>query len=81
MRKWVTAAAEAKIRQRRADRFMEPPSREHPFGVIELRLDAEGKGDGWVYAAAQIRFDEEGQLIIESWGLPPYSISEISRDD
>ena len=56
-------------------------SREYPFGVIEIRLDGEGKGDGSVYAAAQIRFDDDGQLIIESWGIPPYSISEIEQQD
>ena len=46
---------------------------------IEGAWDADGKGDGSVYAAAQIRFDNDGNLIIESWGIPPYSISEIEQ--
>ena len=49
--------------------------------MIEIRLDAEGKGDGSVYAAAKIMFDKEGNLIIESWGIPPYSISEIAQQN
>ena len=54
-----------------------PRSRDYPFGVIEIRLDAEGKGQGSVYAAAQICFNSDQQLIIESYGIPPYSISAI----
>ena len=56
-------------------------SREYPFGVIEIRLDADGKGDGSVFAAAKIQFNNDGNLVIESWGIPPYSISEIEQQN
>ena len=56
-------------------------SREHPFGLIELRLDNEGKGSGVVYAAASLEFNDDGALEIESYGNPPFSITEISVRD
>ena len=55
-------------------------SRDYPFGVIELHLDAEGKGTGGVYAAAKMFFNDDGQLVIESFGNPPYSILSVESD-
>ena len=56
-------------------------SREHAFGLIELRLDQEGKGSGVVWAAASLEFNDEGQLEIESYGNPPFSITTIELKD
>ena len=56
-------------------------NREYPFGVVELRLDEEGNGSGSVYAAAHLEFSDEGQLEIESYGNPPFSITSISVQD
>ena len=54
-------------------------SREYPFGVIAITLDAEGKGTGEVFAAAKIRFEDDHRLVIESYGIPPYRIPEIEQ--
>lgn len=54
-------------------------SRDHPFGFIQLELDAEGKGTGLVYVAASFDVNDDGQLIIESFGTAPVSISTIER--
>jgi len=43
-------------------------SRDYPFTIMEIRLDKEGKGVGSVIGGAQLRFNEEGQLDIESYG-------------
>ncbi len=56
-------------------------NREYPFGIVELRLDEEGNGSGSVFAAAHLEFNDEGQLAIESYGNPPFSITSISVDD
>ena len=56
-------------------------NREYPFGVVELRLDEEGNGSGSVYGAAHLEFNDEGQLEIESYGNPPFSITSISVQD
>ena len=56
-------------------------TREHAFGLIELRLDREGRGSGVVWAAASLEFNDDGQLEIESYGNPPFSITTIELQD
>ena len=36
--------------------------REFPFGLIQLNLDENGEGDGVIFAATSIRFNDEGNL-------------------
>jgi hypothetical protein len=44
-------------------------TRDYPFGYLQVRLDATGKGTGQIMAAARIRFDKKkGQYEIESFG-------------
>jgi hypothetical protein len=43
-------------------------SMDYPFTIMELRLDKEGKGEGSIIGGAQLKFNEEGQLDIESYG-------------
>jgi hypothetical protein len=42
---------------------------DYPFGYLQVKLDATGKGTGQIMAAARIRFDKKkGQYEIESYG-------------
>ncbi len=42
---------------------------DYPFGYLQVKLDATGKGTGQIMAAAKIRFDQKkGQYQIESFG-------------
>jgi len=44
-------------------------SKDYPFGYLQVKLDATGKGTGQIMAAARIRFDKKkGQYEIESFG-------------
>jgi len=44
-------------------------SKDYPFGFLQVKLDATGKGTGQIMAAAKIRFDKKkGQYEIESFG-------------
>jgi hypothetical protein len=44
-------------------------TRDYPFGFLQVKLDATGKGTGQIMAAAKIRFDKKkGQYEIESFG-------------
>jgi len=43
-------------------------SRDYPFTIMEIRLNREGKGVGSIIGGAQVSFDDEGQLDIESYG-------------
>jgi len=41
-------------------------SRDYEFGIIELRLDANGEGEGATIPAAKLAMDEQGNLTIET---------------
>ena len=42
---------------------------DYPFGYLQVKLDAQGKGSGQIMAAAKIRFDKKsGKYQIESFG-------------
>jgi hypothetical protein len=44
-------------------------TKDYPFGYLQVKLDATGKGTGQIMAAARIRFDnKKGQYEIESYG-------------
>ena len=64
-----------------AEAYNSTRSRDYAFGIIELRLDEEGKGSGIVIAAAKVEFNDEGELEIESYGNPPFSITTIEVRD
>ena len=52
-------------------------SADYPVGIVELRLDAEGKGEGTLIVAASARFDEHGKLEIESYRAEPLRILSV----
>jgi hypothetical protein len=41
-------------------------SLEYPIGVIEIRLPSEGAGEGTFYEATKVKFNEQGQIEIQS---------------
>lgn len=45
-------------------------SKDYEFGIVELRLDAKGEGEGATIPAAKLSMSDEGQIVIES---TPYS--------
>lgn len=52
-------------------------SREYAFGWVQILFDENGKGEGGLIPTAKIEFDEEGRLVVESFGLQPYKILAI----
>ena len=56
-------------------------SLDHPFGVLELRLDANDKGDGRLIAAAEVGFSKEGSLEIESLGTQPFRLLQVKKQE
>jgi hypothetical protein len=51
---------------------------DYPFGVIELQLDAAGKGEGQIIGAAQLSFDaDKKNLNIASYAVQPGKISDV----
>lgn len=50
---------------------------DYPFSVVQLMVDENGKGQGSVILAARIRFNAEGALEIESYGLQPFQLVNV----
>jgi len=51
---------------------------DYPFGIIELKLDATGKGEGQIIGAAQLSFDPATKhLNIASYAVEPGRLSEV----
>jgi hypothetical protein len=57
--------------------FRPTRSRNYPFGIIELRLDADGKGSGSLVLAAQAEFTADGSLKVKSFGIEPLRVLKV----
>ena len=50
----------------------------YPFGYLQVKLDAAGKGSGQIMAAAKIRFDKKkAQYEIESFGNQYIKVANV----
>lgn len=52
----------------------------HPFAFLELVVDASGKGDGTLIAAASLAIDDDGSLRMESAGVPVIRVYDVESD-
>lgn len=52
-------------------------SEDYPFGIIEVMLDEQGKGQGRLTAAAKMQF-KDGTLEVESYGIEPFAIMNVT---
>jgi len=41
-------------------------SKDYEFGIVELKLDAEGEGEGMTIPAARLSLDDQGQIVVET---------------
>jgi hypothetical protein len=41
-------------------------SKDYEFGIVELKLDKEGKGEGATIPAVKLSLDEQGNIVVES---------------
>jgi hypothetical protein len=46
--------------------FYNTRSKDYEFGVVELRLNADGEGEGATIPAARLSLDDQGQLVVET---------------
>jgi hypothetical protein len=49
------------------------------FMEIELDIDAEGRGTGRIYPAAEIQFNSEGKIEMKSYDSAPWVIIDLRR--
>lgn len=56
-----------------------PRSRDYKFGIVELRLDADGNGEGTLLYATKIKFNKQGELELEHYGQTPVRLANVRR--
>lgn len=55
-----------------------PRSYDYPFTLIEIRIPREGKGEGRMFGATQIRFDKkENQIVLEQYSAGEVKLNEV----
>ena len=56
----------------------QPRTIDYPFTLIEIRLDAEGKGVGKMAVATKIEFDKnKKQMVLENYSSEPVRLNEV----
>jgi hypothetical protein len=50
---------------------------DYPFGLIEITLGKDGKGEGRLIAAAQVEFSKEGAVEVTSLGTQPFRLMKV----
>ncbi len=54
-------------------------SRDYPIGIVTLNVDKDGKGSGLLYGACKVKFDKNGQLVVEHYGQKPWRLANVQR--
>ena len=55
-------------------------TKNYEFGIIQIVVDEKGNGEGTVYPAARVKFDNDGFIIIESYGhIDTLKLSNVRR--
>jgi len=52
-------------------------AKDYPIGFIELKLKADGTGEGTIVAMAKVSFDENKNLSIASYGTQPSRLTDV----
>jgi hypothetical protein len=59
----------------------QPRSIDYPFTVIELRLNAEGEGEGKMSLATKVIHDKDNNMItLENYNLQPVLLTKVRRE-
>lgn len=56
-----------------------PRSRDYKFGIVELRLDSDGKGEGTLLYATKVKFNKKGELELEHYGQSPVRLANVRK--
>lgn len=52
---------------------------DYPFTIIEMRLDANDRGEGKILAGTRLLIDKNNQLVLENYGQQPVRFNEIHK--
>jgi hypothetical protein len=62
-----------------AELYNSPRSRDYKFTIVELRLDANGNGEGNIFYAVKLKFNKKGELEIEHYGQSPIRLANVRK--
>jgi hypothetical protein len=62
-----------------AELYNSTRSRDHPFGIVILEVDKDGKGTGTLAPACKIRFNKKNELEVEHYGQKPFRLANVYR--
>jgi hypothetical protein len=54
-------------------------SPDYPYGMVELKLNVDGNGNGTLVAAGRAIFADNGTILMESYGTKPYQIIGVTQ--
>jgi hypothetical protein len=54
-----------------------PRTFDYPFTVIELKVDKDGRGEGWASVATKITQDEDGTIELENFSSEPVMLNDV----
>lgn len=57
----------------------QPRSLSYPFMIIEMRLDANGRGEGKLLPIADVTWSDEDVLVVENYDIQPVRLSQIRK--
>ena len=55
----------------------QPITTQYPFGLMILDVDAQGKGDGLLYPVCKVKFNKQGELEVENFGIAPAKVVNV----
>ncbi len=54
-------------------------STQYPIGIVTLSVDKDGKGTGLLYGACKVKFNKQGEMVIENYGQKPFRLANVRR--
>lgn len=52
-------------------------SRDYQFGLMILNVNAKGEGEGLLYPACKVKFNKQGILEVENYGISPAKVVNV----
>jgi len=54
-------------------------STDYPFGILQITVDKDGKGEGQLMVAAKIGFSSDNTIEVESYGIQPLRLMSVRK--
>ena len=62
-----------------AELWRDGRSTDYPFGLLQMEIDKDGKGQGQLLVATKIKFTDENSIEIENYGTQPLKLISITK--